>query len=250
MNDHAHQRAVQLEGCFNFRDLGGYPTADGRMVRWGEVFRSDALHQLTGADIVRLRDELRIGEIVDLRSTAELQSEGRGALAREPIRFHHLPLFDGETAGRSDAAAAYDLTDRYFLLAQFAQRRIARVLTTLAAATTPAVYHCAAGKDRTGVISAIILGLLGVDDEIIAADYALTQESLDEIIQRLLATEGYRVMLEQLPPDTLHAKPQTMRAFLQRLQVEHGSMHGYARAAGVSDETIQRLQARLLVRSE
>jgi protein-tyrosine phosphatase len=214
-------------------------------VRWRRVFRSDALHHLTPEDVARLRDELRLGEVIDLRSSAELQSEGRGPLAVEAMRFHHHPLFDGD-APKSASSAALTLTDRYFLLAEFAKRPIAQVISLLAAADAPAVYHCAAGKDRTGVVSAIILGLLGVADEVIVADYAATQENLDAIIDRLMSTEGYQNMLGALPPDTLHAEPQTMLSFLERMRGTYGSMAAYARSAGVADESLVRLRGRLL----
>ncbi len=238
--------AVALEGCLNFRDLGGYPSRTGGTVRRSQLFRSDALHHLRAADVACLRDELRIGTVIDLRSTGELRSAGRGRLAHEPIRFHHVPLFDGEAPDRDAEPPPLDLADRYFLLAEFARRQIARVITTLADTTTPAVYHCAAGKDRTGVVSAVILGILDVDDQMIVADYALTQENLDRIIERLAASPGYRSMLAELPPDTLHAQPQTMSSLLERLRGTYGSMRGYARAAGVEDATIERLRERLI----
>ena len=238
-------RTIDLAGCLNFRDLGGYRGADGRCVRWRQVFRSDALHHLTEPDVARLRDELCLGDVIDLRSSAELHSEGRGPLAVEAMRFHHYPLFDGD-APKAAPSAVLTLTDRYFLLAEFAKRPIARVISTLAATDAPAVYHCAAGKDRTGVVSAILLGLLGVADEIIVADYAATQENLDAIIDRLMSTEGYQTMLNALPPDTLHAEPQTMLSFLERMHGTYGSMAEYARSAGVSDEALARLRARLL----
>jgi protein-tyrosine phosphatase len=240
------QRLIALDGCLNFRDLGGYRTQDGRTVRWRQLFRSDALHLLSTADVAHLRDTLRIGDVVDLRSSAEVETDGRGPLAAEPIRFHHLPLFDGDTAARSERPAAYTLADRYFLLAEFAKAPIGRVINTLARTTSPAVYHCAAGKDRTGVISAVVLGLLGVRDEIIVADYAATQENIDAIIDRLMATEGYQIMLSALPPDTLHAQPETMISFLERVRAEYGSMGEYARSAGITYATVQQLEARLL----
>jgi len=242
------ERLITLDGCLNFRDLGGYPTTDGRRVRWRQLFRSDALHLLSTADVTHLRHTLCIGDIVDLRSTAEVEADGRGPLGAETIRFHHLPLFDGDTRTRDERPAQYTLADRYFLLAEFAKRPIAQVITTLAGTTAPAVYHCAAGKDRTGVISAVLLGLLGVRDEIIIADYAATQDNIDAIIDRLMATEGYQTMLSALPPDTLHAQPETMVRFLDRVRLEYGSMRDYARSAGVSDEAIRRLDARLLSR--
>lgn len=238
-------RTIDLAGCLNFRDLGGYPTDDGRVVRWRQVFRSDALHHLSRQDVAHLRDELRLGEVIDLRSTAELRSEGRGPLAGETMRFHHYPLYDGETP-KTAPSAELTLTDRYFLLAEFAKAPIARVISTLAATDAPAVYHCAAGKDRTGVVSAILLGVLGVPEPVIVADYAATQENLDAIIERLMSTKGYHTMLSALPPDTLHAEPETMLTFLERMRDTYGSMAAYAHSAGVSEESIDRLRARLL----
>jgi protein-tyrosine phosphatase len=238
-------RTIDLAGCLNFRDLGGYPTADGRAVRWRRVFRSDALHHLSRQDVARLRDELGLAEVIDLRSTAELRSEGRGPLASETMRFHHQPLYDGN-ASRAAPSADLTLADRYVLLAEFAQRPIASIIAILANSDAPAVYHCAAGKDRTGVVSAILLGVLGVPDEVIIADYAATQENLDAIIDRLMSTKGYHSMLSALPPDTLHAEPETMIAFLERMRGTYGSMAGYARTAGAPDETIERLRERLL----
>jgi protein-tyrosine phosphatase len=127
-----------------------------------------------------------------------------------------------------------------------ARAAIARVVTVLAGAPGAAVYHCAAGKDRTGVVSAVLLGLLGVPDEVIVQDYVATRERLDAIVERLMATEGYRAMLAALPPDTLHAEPETMAAFLESVRARHGSMEGYARAAGVDQGTLDRLAVRLL----
>jgi protein-tyrosine phosphatase len=240
------RRVVDLEGCLNFRDLGGYPTEDGRTVRWRQVYRSDALHHLTPADVARVRDELGIAAVVDLRSTAELRGEGRGPLAREPIGFHHLPLFDGQEARPEGWPPIATLADRYVLLAEIAQAPIARLIRVLAEAGGPVVYHCAAGKDRTGVVSAVLLGLLGVRDEVIVADYAATQENLEAIIERLMAARGYQTMLSALPPDTLHAEAETMVAFLARIRERYGSMHGYARAAGVMEALVGRLAERLL----
>jgi protein-tyrosine phosphatase len=240
------RRVIELEGCLNFRDLGGYPTRDGRAVRWGQLFRSDALHLLTPEDVARLRSELGIGTIIDLRSSAELSSEGRGRLLDEPIAFHHIPLFDGDQ--RRTAPGPQDsLADIYFLLAEFARDPIARVIRVLADAPAPAVYHCAAGKDRTGLISAVLLGLLDVEEELIIADYALSSANIDAIMERLLGAEGYRTMLWQLPPDTMHALPETMQGFLSRIDDKYGSMAGYARDIGVDEQTVAELRQKLLV---
>ncbi len=240
-------RLIPLEGCLNFRDLGGYPTVDGRLVRWRQVFRSDALHLLTPGDVTRVRDELRVRDVIDLRSTAEVRSEGQGPLAEHELRFHHVPLFDGEVRSEDrERAAQISLADRYVFLAEVAGERIARVITTIAGADAGTVFHCAAGKDRTGVISAILLGLLEVPDDVIIADYVATRENLDAIVDRLNALEGYRAMLAALPPDTMHANPETMVEFLDRLRAAHGSVDGYAAHAGVSAAVVTRLRDRLL----
>lgn len=240
------KRRIDLDGCFNFRDLGGYPSAGGRQIRWRTLFRSDALHHLSAAAADRLVDELAVGHIVDLRSTSELEADGRGALSQRTATFHHVPLFDGDTSEGRAQAEEITLADRYFLMAEYAREPIARVIDTLAGSDAPAVYHCAAGKDRTGVISAILLGLLGVPDDLIVLDYAASQEQLDAIIDRLMQTEGYQEMFEQLPPDTLHAQPETMVALLERVRDKYGDMTGYARDIGVGGPAIERLRARLL----
>lgn len=239
-------RQIALAGCHNFRDLGGYPTTDGGIVRWRHVFRSDGLERLTADDIILLRDQIRLGHIIDLRSSGELRSEGRGALANEPLAFHHLPLFDGNSRSARAESAHMTLGRRYFLLSRMAGERIAHVLTVLSEADGPAVYHCAAGKDRTGVISAILLGVLGVPDAVIVADYAATKDNLDAIVGRLLSLEGYRTVLADLPPDTLHAEPETMVEFLESIRAEYGSMRGYAQQAGVAPAALDRLRARLI----
>jgi protein-tyrosine phosphatase len=240
-------RRVQLEGCLNFRDVGGYVARDGRLVQPGLLYRSDALHLVTPSDVAILREKLGIGTIVDLRSSEELRSEGRGPLAALPIRFHHIPMVEG-LAMRSEARAqaSIQLADRYFLLAEFAKQRIAAALEALSASDAPAVYHCAAGKDRTGVLSAVILGVLDVPDDTIVADYALTAETLEAIQQRLLQSEGYQSILAALPPDTMHAEAETMVRLLEKIRERYGSMRDYAAAAGVAPHTLRRLEERLL----
>ncbi len=242
------QRLIKLEGCLNFRDLGGYPTRDGRTVRWRQLFRSDALHELTPGDVALLRDDLGIRDVVDLRSTAELQSDGQGLLGTEAIRFHHLPLFESEATIHAARVKARSLAEQYLLLVEFAKDQIARVIAALASATGPAVYHCAAGKDRTGVISAVLLGLLGVTDDIIVVDYVATRQNLDAIIDRLMASKGYRTTLSMLPPETLHAEPETMIDLLERIRAQYGSVREYALYAGVAEHSIESLEGRLLTR--
>jgi len=240
------ERRIDLPGCANFRDLGGYPAGAGMRLRWRRLFRSDALHGLTPEGADRVVDELGIGAIVDLRSTGEVRIDGRGPLRERNPVYHHLPLFDGPLIVDPESVEPITLADRYFLMVEHAKVPIARVVTALAECSTPAVYHCAAGKDRTGLISAIVLGLLGVPDEFIVADYAATQDNLDAIIDRLMQSSGYREAIDNLPADTLHAKPGTMFSLLDRLRDRYGSFRGYASDIGLSDALIHRLESGLL----
>ena len=119
------ERLIDLEGCLNFRDLGGYPTRDGRRLAWRRVYRSDGLHRLTQQDVQRLRDELGLTDVIDLRSTAELTLDGRGRLENEPMAFHHLPLFDGDrpstfSLDMQRRMSEMSLADRYLGLAESA----------------------------------------------------------------------------------------------------------------------------------
>ena len=245
MRERTPERRVAVEGCHNFRDLGGYPTEDGGRLRWRQLFRADGLHALTPSGVASLRDEIRLGDIIDLRSSAELERDGRGLLADTAIRFHHLPLFDGGRGQRTPPIGA-NLADLYFGMLDFAREPLARVVTTLARTDAPAVFHCAAGKDRTGVVSALLLSLLGVRGEIIVADYAATREALEAIVARLMASEAYRGIFEELPPDTLHAEPETMEGLLVRVRDRFGSMVEYAGEIGIAGTDVARLRARLV----
>jgi len=240
-------QAIELEGSANFRDLGGWPVAGGGRVRRGLLFRSDALHRLTPADLARLRGELGIGTLVDLRSSHEVEAEGRGPLAAPPVRYHHLPFFDGERRGAAANPSA-DLAELYFQMLRFAAKPIVRALETLAASEAPAVFHCAAGKDRTGVLAAIVLSTLGVADEHVVEDYARTQAAMERVTARLRESDAYAYVFTELPPETLHARPETMRGLLARARAEWGTLRAYARFAGAGDGALDALAARLVER--
>ena len=237
------ERRIDLDGCVNFRDLGGYPAAAGRRLRWRKLYRSDALHALSDADVLRLRGELGLRDVIDLRSSAELAAEGRGLLERESVAFHHQPLFDGDTlAGDRDAARTMTLGQRYVGLLEMARKPIAQVIRILAESEGAAVYHCAAGKDRTGLISAVLLGVLGVPDDLIVADYARSGDQIDAIIERVMNMKGYDEALKTMPADTLHAKPESMETLVEHVHSQYGTMADYLREAGVEEGVLERLR--------
>ncbi len=239
-------RLVELEGCLNFRDLGGYATRAGRRVRWGRLYRSDALHHMSARDVQRVRDELGVRVVIDLRSSAEVALDGVGPLPAPPVSYHHVPLFDGGQADMQPVEIPMDLGHQYFLLLRTAWVHVARVLEILADGSAPALFHCAAGKDRTGLISAVVLGLLEVEEADIVEDYVFTSRNLDRIIERLRRSPSYQAVFDRLPPETLNAEPGSMASFLARVREACGSIREFALTAGLSEETIARLEERLL----
>ena len=237
------RRIVQLDAVHNFRDLGGYRTANGRTIGWGRLFRADGLYRLTTDDL-DVMDAVGIRTVVDLRSGPEFEQHGRFPLERYPVAFHHLPILDTtwmkseipEVADDENGSIEF-LTWAYGdMLAQGADR-FAHAFQVLAVpGSAPAVFHCAAGKDRTGVLAALILGGLGVDHDTIVADYALTRAAM--IRMRAWVLEHHPEMAERMgetPAFMLAAHPQAMRNVLDQMVIDHGSVRGYLSSIGVGD---------------
>jgi protein-tyrosine phosphatase len=180
------RRRLELDGPVNFRDLGGYATADGRRVRWGRVYRSDSLETLTPADLARL-DELGIRLVCDLRRDEERAAAPSRVVGHGELRIEHLPI-GGIAAETRDMAgrmlrgeipevSAATMAGVYLTILDLHPDSFGAVVSHAGdAASLPMVVHCTAGKDRTGVASALLLAALGVDDETIAADYELSNE--------------------------------------------------------------------------
>ncbi len=248
-------RLVPLAGSFNFRDLGGYPGLEGRKTRWGQLFRSDALHELTADDLVQLRD-LGLRTVVDLRTERELQKSGRGLLEPEPIAFHHLAVIQEgvqETVGavpESVAAPAPpgdDLAERYLWYLDIGRNSLVEALGLLTREQNyPLVFHCAAGKDRTGILAALILQIVGVDREVIVSDYLITAERLGLILDRWRADPGFAERMASLPPTRFSVEASTMEGFLDGLSEFHGGARAWAVAAGVPEEALDRMVDLLL----
>ncbi|NNL66852.1 MAG: tyrosine-protein phosphatase [Myxococcales bacterium] len=239
---------VELEGCFNFRDLGGYATRDGRRLRTGRVYRADGLQELSPRDLDHLCGERALGHVIDLRSSVEVEAHGRGSIETRAT-LHPVPLFEQtreSAAGEMARNMPGNMGDLYFLMLTAASGPIARVVRLLAEVDAPAVFHCAAGKDRTGLISALLLSLLDVPDETIVADYAVSRRNLDRINARLDASETYQRLMNDLPEGAYDADPDAMRHFLARVRAEHGSFEGFADSAGIDAALRGRLRERLL----
>ncbi len=240
-------RWVKMEGAFNFRDAGGYPTFDGMRVAQGSVFRSDALHELSSRDLDTL-ESLGVDRIIDLRSPDEIAQLGRGPLGDGRVEYFTasvIPRTDGEAVG---APSGDDVAKRYLWYLDVGGEAIVSAFEIMARPDRGAVvFHCAAGKDRTGVLAAMVQNLLGVSNDDIVADYMLTDRALPAIFARLARDPIHAETIAALPPSRRGVRQETMRGFLHLLNEERGGTETWLKDAGLSSDAIQSLRSKLRV---
>jgi protein-tyrosine phosphatase len=273
-------RWIELDGAVNVRDIGGLATADGGTIRTGILLRSDNLQQLTAGDIDVLVSQIGVRHVIDLRSDIEVTLEGPGPLTREPaVTIHHLSLFaegggltdveadipdDAGNSGDTAAGARLD-TDKILpwqdrpdegghesersvghYLGYLADRPDSVVSALRVMSRGASIVHCAAGKDRTGVVIALALHVAGVPRERIVADYVATGERLEAILARLRASTTYAQDLDSRPADTHMPHAYTMEKFLTILDERHGGPLGWLRRHGWTGDDTTALRTALL----
>ena len=238
-------RTLDFSTVFNLRDLGGHATTDGHRVRTGVLYRADALFRLAGADLERFA-ALNIRGVLDLRRPDELASDGR--VPELPgMLYHNVNLQQNNWTSAvvsADQMAGY-LADRYTEMADeaLASGAMAAALSFLVSSPGPTIFHCMAGKDRTGVVAALTLVLLGVPDETVAADYAASQWSEGRYLAWRAAA---RPDLPDLPAPGNSCPPEAILTFLDRLRAQYGSVAGYVERTGLDGEFRDELRGRLL----
>jgi protein-tyrosine phosphatase len=235
----AEGRRIELGGLYNLRDLGGYPTAGGSLP-WRTLLRSDALHQLGPAGIAWLQD-LGLRTIVDLRTHVEAEIAPTPA-DQLTARHAHISILGGDLE-----SLPLELDAIYTFVTEQRGAAIADAIRPLCGPDAfPALVHCSAGKDRTGMVIAMILAVLGVPDEVIAADYALSGRYLDPsrtaAIGQLQAGTG---LGEQLTGELLSSPPTLILNVLATARAGHGSVDGYLLAHGLAAADLAALRAAL-----
>jgi protein-tyrosine phosphatase len=234
---------------FNLRDLGGYPTRSGRSTRWGRVFRSDGLHRTdsAGGEIVI---GLGIRRVIDLRTKGEREREG--VFDHALVEGLHVPLIDRtwKMEELGDGGEADFLLAGYLHMAHQNGPRVGEVISLIAEhASEPILFHCAAGKDRTGIIAALLLALVGVADDAIAEDFALSEAAMAAMTEWYKARkrEGFTRGLRKMGIDRdkamrlMSARPETIHRFLADVRRRHGSIEAYVAGVGVSDAAMARI---------
>ncbi len=254
----AAERELPLKSVVNFRDLGGYVTADGQRVRWGRVYRSGALGELNDEDTAYLQ-RLGLRLVCDLRSQEEVNRDPDKLPFKPTPHYVHTPLYSGKTTSARWQVLFYNAQQLYDMMIEaYTQHMVdgsAAVFGDLARrmavqSNLPALVHCTAGKDRTGITSAMLLMLLGVADDLIVADYSLSNAhyaGFSRIVQpSLKKVARLGVTVDDLQP-LLTAPPDSMRRVLAYIREHYGTAEAYAKdKAGLSDEEIAALKATLL----
>lgn len=227
--------------CQNARDVGGYPTLDGRTVRWRALLRSDNPSRLTPEGQRQLESD-GIQTVIDLRSPAELLIDP--SPFRDAPLYHHMSIEDASDPEYQGArVATADVPTIYRLIVDRFGARFASTARAIADAPPGGVLiHCHAGKDRTGLLVAIVLSAIGVSAETIAADYALSDERLAKHYADELEDPALPADRRERLRRTQHARPATMLGILHHI----GDAAGYLRAHGLTDDDLSRLRARLL----
>jgi len=244
------ERALAWDGCLNVRDLGGLTTEDGEETRWGSVIRADSVRSLTDVGWKELAAH-GVATVVDLRSHGELADDPPRELGLGVV---HVPLYaeEGDPVWREidqvklPATDGVDQTRRFYLetLRRWDDRFAAAIAAVAEARAGGVVVHCKVGKDRTGLVAALLLRLAGVSITTVAADYALSSSNLET--QALPWVEEASDELERARRLRIVASPAgAMSGVLEAIEVEHGSVAGFLCSAGLEEATVAAARSRL-----
>lgn len=248
-----HQRELAWDGVLNARDLGGHRTEDGAETRYGSIVRADSIRRLTDAGWAALL-EYGIRTVVDLRGDHEMQED---APAHVDVEVVHVPFMEAndrefeeiqdevEQAAQAAPDVAAATRDVYLIFLEHFKKNVAAGIRAVAQAPAGGVVvHCVGGKDRTGLLTAFLLHLAGVDVEQIAADYALSEKRLKPRHEEWFAQAETEAELERLRR-IAQTPAESIVGVFEELERRYGSVEGYLRSGGLGDEDLARARARL-----
>ena len=254
MTSRSYPRHIEIEFAGNLRDLGGYQTREGRTVAWRRLFRSGELRHKTERDVARLRQETGLASVLDLRGDTEIKEESVKLLYEVGIRYHNVPLITGGRDPGSDDEE--ELFKRFTNMGEFYvyllghedfSEKLARALEVIANSENhPILFHCTVGKDRTGILAAAVLNILGVADEDIITDYNLTTPHMAGFIERMKGIPEAEDMLEKFPAYIWEASRESMVLVLSEIRRNYGSVRGYLETNGTDSGLFDRLEQALL----
>lgn len=228
--------SVMISGCPNFRDLGGYKKKDGGFTQYNRIYRSDCLSKLNEEDI-KMMEKHNIRCVIDLRYTNEIEDRPNPLSSREKFCYYNVSLKDGLYSDDFNSYMLECMSNMYISLAEEASDEIVQVFKIFADhADHGTVFHCTAGKDRTGVIAALLLLLAGVSKEDIIANYAVSYELLKELIEidiEEIKAKGINVM-----EHVFLSEPENMERFLNHIESKYQSVEKYLLCKGLPEDEL------------
>jgi protein tyrosine/serine phosphatase len=251
---------IELEGAVNVRDLGGLATEDGAKTVDGRLLRADNLQELSATDVDRLVHGTGLTTVVDLRSSAELASEGPAPLdavaAVQHVHYPVLPERGDATDVVEDVLLTRDDDDRsrypgdprcghYLGYLEDRPEQVIGALRAVAHAPGAALVHCAAGKDRTGVVVALALRAADVRPDAVIADYAATADRIEAVVERLRRSRTYANDVNSKPIEAHRPRAETMAAFLEQMDARYGGVARWLDVHGFSVSDLRLLRAKL-----
>ncbi|MFB5761528.1 tyrosine-protein phosphatase [Paenibacillus medicaginis] len=240
-------RMIQTDGVINFRDMGGYITQDGRTVRWGALLRSADLHELSERDL-HAAEMLGIDWICDLRSDFEVVDRPSPAIGKAVNT--NIPFMAEANPEEMQRITGLDLKAGYKAMILNTEKCALILRELLAEGRDTSLFHCAAGKDRTGVVCAVILLTLGVPREAVIEDYELTNLAVGGLMQRFLQNRDQYI---DIMPDLDGKIPEMMKAAfieasLEAIDEVYGSFDRYLHEGlGITVEEVTALHNKYLV---
>jgi protein-tyrosine phosphatase len=249
MIDDDADRHIAFEACFNFRDIGGYPSQEGRTVRWGRYYRAGRQDRMTEQDLRRAR-ELGIKTQIDLRAPAEIEDQSRGPLEAMGANYVHVPVIpEGGSAELARIVGDTGISGRRYLgYLEFGPQTWIRLFEIFAeAGSQPLVVHCTAGKDRTGVATAFLLSVLGVERELIVVDYRLTNRDVARQADFIEATTGLPEGMDREALLRAAGVPnEAISDFLAGLDERYGGPLDFLRSIGIAETTLKAVRGAFL----
>lgn len=244
----------EIPGAVNLRDLGGRRAGAAR-VRRGLLFRSGITHQISAEGLQQLRSRHGVRRVLDLRSHRELERDGVARFAEHGIEFHHLAVY-GTTALTPDLeqqryrqmlSREYDWSERYKVLVESHPESFAEFFRTIAApGALPAIFHCSAGRDRTGIAAAFVLEVLGVARAEIAEDYAATGRYLRPHVHRYTRIKNQMAFSDEDLANALDTVAEHMTRFLDWMETTYGGVERFLLAGGLRVEELRALREAML----
>ena len=248
INDYA-ERHYPFEGCFNFRDIGGYLNQDGQRVKKGLYFRTGRQDRMTDRDLLKL-SELKISTQIDLRKPDEVLDQGRGPLEAMGAKYTNIAVIpEGGSDQLSRLVGDTGISGkRYLGYLEFGPTSWLRLFGILAdESNLPVVLHCTAGKDRTGVSTAFLLSILGVSRDVIEEDYLLTNLDTERQADFIERTVGYPDGYDRKKMINIAGVPNdAMKDFLDGVESKWGSVVEYLEKIGITKNQMDKIRQNFL----